>query len=69
LENVYILLPLEIFYGDLGYFVTIWYILYSFGTLFPVLVSWTKKNPATMVDSQSEPFARKLPICVTKRNQ
>jgi hypothetical protein len=32
----------------LGYFMTIWYILYSFGILFPVLVSWTKKNLASM---------------------
>jgi hypothetical protein len=28
---------------------TIWYILYSFGTFFPVLVSCTKKNMATLV--------------------
>jgi hypothetical protein len=41
MENVYIyiLLPLGIFYGDLGYFMTIWYILYLFGT---------KKNLATL---------------------
>jgi hypothetical protein len=30
----YILWPFGIFYGDLGYFMTIWYILYSFGTFF-----------------------------------
>jgi hypothetical protein len=29
---LYILWPLGISYGDLGYFMTIWYILYSFGT-------------------------------------
>jgi hypothetical protein len=28
---------------------TIWYILYSFGTFFPVLVSCTDKNLATLV--------------------
>jgi hypothetical protein len=28
---------------------TIWYILYPFGTFFPVLVSCTKKNLATLV--------------------
>jgi hypothetical protein len=32
---------------SLGYCVTIWYILYSFGTFFPVLVLCTKKNLAT----------------------
>jgi hypothetical protein len=33
LENVNIFIcPFGIFYGDLGYFMTIWYILYSFGT-------------------------------------
>jgi hypothetical protein len=35
-------------FGDLGYFMTLWYILYSFGTFFPVLVSCTKKNLATL---------------------
>jgi hypothetical protein len=29
---LYILLSLGIFYGDLGYFMTFWNILYSFGT-------------------------------------
>jgi hypothetical protein len=50
LENV------DIFYDHLEYnvnilefFMTIWYILCSFGTLFPVLVSCTKKNLATLV--------------------
>jgi hypothetical protein len=32
-----------------GYFMTIWYILSSFGTFFPVLVSCTNKNLATLV--------------------
>jgi hypothetical protein len=31
---LYILWPLGISYGDLGYFMIIWYILYSFGTFF-----------------------------------
>jgi hypothetical protein len=44
-----ILWPFGIFYGDLGYFVTILYILCSFGTFFPVLVSCTKNNLATLV--------------------
>jgi hypothetical protein len=36
LENVdmYIFGQLGIFYGDLGYFMTLWHILYSFGTFF-----------------------------------
>jgi hypothetical protein len=45
-----------VFYGHLenftdiwDIFMTIWYILYSFGTFFPVLVSWTKKNLATLI--------------------
>jgi hypothetical protein len=42
---VYILLPFGIFCGDVGYFVTI---LYSFGTFFPVWVSCTNKNLATL---------------------
>jgi hypothetical protein len=31
------------------YFMTVWYILCSFGTFFPILVSCTKKNLATLV--------------------
>jgi hypothetical protein len=42
-------MPFGIFYRDLGYFMTIWYSLYSFGTFFPVLVSRTKENLATLV--------------------
>jgi hypothetical protein len=34
LANVYILWPFGIFYGRLGYFMTIWYILCSLGTFF-----------------------------------
>jgi hypothetical protein len=45
-----ILCPFGQFYADLGYFMTIWYILYSFCTFFPVLVSCTKKNLATLPD-------------------
>jgi hypothetical protein len=44
-----ILRPFGIFKGDLGYFVTIRYISYSFGAFFPVLVSSAKKNLATLV--------------------
>jgi hypothetical protein len=40
--------PFGIFYGHLRYFITIWCILCSFGTFFPVLVSCTKKNLATL---------------------
>jgi hypothetical protein len=35
-----------------GIIMTIWYILCSFGTLFPVLVSCTKKNLATLIGSR-----------------
>jgi hypothetical protein len=41
-------------YGHLGYFMTIRYILCSFGTFLPVLVSCTKKNLATLLCSQTE---------------
>jgi hypothetical protein len=44
----YILWPFGIFYGYLGYFMTIWYILCSFGTFCPVLVLCTNKNLATL---------------------
>jgi hypothetical protein len=36
------------FYGHLGYFMTIWYTVCSFGTFFPVLVSCTNENLATL---------------------
>jgi hypothetical protein len=39
---LYILRPFAIFIGDVRYFMTIWYI-------FPVLVSCTKKNLATLL--------------------
>jgi hypothetical protein len=45
---LYILWPFGIFYGHLGYFMTIWYILCSFGTFYPVLVSCTKKHLAAL---------------------
>jgi hypothetical protein len=45
---LYIKWPLGVFFGDLGYFMTICYVLYSFGTFFPVWVSCTKKNLATL---------------------
>jgi hypothetical protein len=44
----YILWPFGIFYGYLGYFMTIWYIFCSFGTFCPVLVLCTNKNLATL---------------------
>jgi hypothetical protein len=46
-KGLYILWPFGIFYGDLGYYMTIWYILYSFGTFLPVLVSCSNKNLAS----------------------
>jgi hypothetical protein len=51
LENVDIpiLWPFGIFFEHLGYFMTIWHIVCSFVTFFPVLVSCTKKNLATLV--------------------
>jgi uncharacterized membrane protein (DUF106 family) len=45
---IYILWPFGIFYRHLGYFMTIWYILCSFGTFSQVLVSCPKKNLAIL---------------------
>jgi hypothetical protein len=42
---------LKYFTGILGYFMKIWYILRSFGTFYPLLVSCTKKNLATLVST------------------
>jgi hypothetical protein len=50
-KNGYSLCPFGIFYGHLGYFMTIWYILYSFGKFFLVLVSWTNKHLATLYNT------------------
>jgi hypothetical protein len=47
-----ILCPFGIFCGHLRYFLTIWYILCSFGTFLSVLVSWTNKNLATLAASK-----------------
>jgi hypothetical protein len=33
---------------------TLWYILCSFGSIFPVLVSWTKKNLATLITTRTD---------------
>jgi hypothetical protein len=37
-----------IFYGNLVYFMAIWYILWSFGIFSPVLVCCTKEHLATL---------------------
>jgi hypothetical protein len=51
MENVYIFYGHLDIYGHLGNFMTIWYILSSFGAFFPVLVSCTMKNLATLPHS------------------
>jgi hypothetical protein len=48
-QCLYILWTFGIFYGHLGHFMNIWYILCSFGTFFPVLVSCNMKNLATLL--------------------
>jgi hypothetical protein len=48
--------PFVISYRDLGYFMTILYILCSFGTFFPGLVLCSKKNLATLCVSCKEAF-------------
>jgi hypothetical protein len=65
----YIVWPFGILYGHLRYFMTIWnifrtfgvfmtiwYILCSFGTFFPVLVSCTNKNLATLMRNIVQTF-------------
>jgi hypothetical protein len=41
---IYFTEKVELFYGQLAYFVSICSILWPFGTFFPVLVCYTKKN-------------------------
>jgi hypothetical protein len=48
-----------IFYGNLVYFVAIWYILWSFWYIFPVLVICTKKNLATLEGGGATVFAER----------
>jgi hypothetical protein len=50
MENVENFMPFGIFYGHLGYCMTIWYVLCSSGTFFPILVSCTKKNLASLLE-------------------
>jgi hypothetical protein len=46
LETVDIFLwPVGIFYAHLGYFMTVWYILCSFGSFFPVSAPKKSGNP------------------------
>jgi hypothetical protein len=58
----YSLWPSVIFHGHLGYSMVIWYILCSFGTFFPVLVSCTKKNLATLSRVQGDQIGRIFPL-------
>jgi hypothetical protein len=51
----YILRPFAIFYGHLVYFLVIWYI-------FPILVSCSKKNLATLAESRLRWFC----VCCTR---
>jgi hypothetical protein len=63
----YILWPFGIFYGYLGYVITICYILCSFGTFCPVLVLCTNKNLTTLIPSRVARwhiFKPKFPIWV-----
>jgi hypothetical protein len=52
-----VLQPFGIFYGHLVYFEIIWYTLWSFWYIFPVLVFCTNKNLATQ---QPSPITMKL---------
>jgi hypothetical protein len=48
-KSWYILEPFGLFYGNWKYFMVVWYILWSLGIFFPVLVFCTKKNLATLI--------------------
>jgi hypothetical protein len=52
--NILICIVYGLFYRHLGYFMTLWYILCSFGTFFPVLVSCTEKNLATLLHCETQ---------------
>jgi hypothetical protein len=54
LESVYnVLWPFGIFYRDLGYFVTILYILYSFGTFSGFGIMYQEKSGNPVKNSNS----------------
>jgi hypothetical protein len=47
-------------------FMSIWYILWSFGLFFPVLVSCTEKNKATLVVGSCKCSSRRIGSTGTK---
>jgi hypothetical protein len=49
----YIQWPFGLFYCHLIYFVVIWYNSWLFGTFFPILVCYAKKNLATLIMAQA----------------
>jgi hypothetical protein len=49
LGNFFRLENVDIFVSHFGYFMTIWYVLYSIVTFIPLLVSCTKTNLATLM--------------------
>jgi glucose-6-phosphate-specific signal transduction histidine kinase len=53
-----------IFYGHLVSFKAIWYILWSFGIYFPVLVCCSKKNLTTLIFSLG--IRRSVPVQVSR---
>jgi hypothetical protein len=53
------------FYEQLVYFTTIWYILWPLDIFFPVLVSCTKKNLATLLELRSFGLAWKQTLSTT----
>jgi hypothetical protein len=65
----YILGPTGKFYGHLVHFMVIWYILWSFGIIFPVLLCCTTKNLATQLGPNLEKSAKieiNFMACVAK---
>jgi hypothetical protein len=51
----HVLWTIGLFYNHLVYFMDIWYISWSFGMIFPILVCCTKKNLAMSSKKAPEP--------------
>jgi hypothetical membrane protein len=54
------LILIGIFHCHLEYFMAIWHIMWAFLYIFPVLVCCTKKNLATLLDTETRLFIEKF---------
>jgi hypothetical protein len=60
---------INVFYGHLAHFMTIWYVLCSFGTFFLFLVLCAKKNLATLVSNESPVGGREGRFLAIKKSK